>query len=185
MPTPVPCTSQVGFLSTAMSSLHLLAPLAHLPPSSPPAAPGRPPHSASSSSSSSYPSGVAVGAVIDDRALLLRVLGWLLDLDPAGAMAPQSPSAPSDPSSPTPLSLTAVEGGAAASAAGSPSHASGAVKTAASFAVEAYVCCLRMPGREALRLRTMAMQLLPDILLGLTAHLSKSLAMDNGLLPQV
>ena len=39
----------------------------------------------------------------------------------------------------------------------------------AAFAIKGLVSCLRMPGREALQLRTRAVQLLPGVLLGLTA----------------
>ena len=83
---------------------------------------------------------------VDDRSLFLLVLGWLLDLDPKATLLPGSDSSqaavPFPPSAP-------LTGGA--------------------FVVEAYITCLRLPGREALQLRTQALQLLPSILLGLTS----------------
>ena len=150
-------TSQAGFLSAAMSNLHLLAPLAHLSTAditpSTASAPRAPPPSSASPPSSFPP-------VIEDRSLLLRALGWLLDLNPTAALS--TPSTPDSPPlfsvSTIPLVLPAMGG-----------ERDTAYMSGAEFAVEAYVCCLRMAGREALRLRTQAMQLLPDFLLGLTA----------------
>ena len=77
----------------------------------------------------------------DNRSLFLNVLSWILDLDPKCVLAESTQAAIS----------------------------SQAPSTGIKIAISGYVSCLKLPGREALQLRTRAIQLLPGVLLGLTS----------------